>query len=347
MLNKNTHSPIDPNKWGKTWRRNELNINSNGGTEVLVEGILTRLNPEYLDHIQLIPSRVRELYDDRIRIYHIHDLPNDTETKHMADLNSRSRFHKIVYCGSWQMNAYHMMYGIPHTHQFATIDTAIVPFPEINKPDPKEQIRLVYTSTPQRGLSILVPVFEELCKKYDNIVLDVFSSFAIYGWGDADKQFEELFNKCKNHPKINYHGYATNKVVREYVAEAHIHAYPSIWMECNSKSLIEAMSAGCICVHPNYAGLTDTSGGITIQYQWDQDPNKHAGTFYNTLEGTINQLLNSDVTGYINLVKAYADSRYNWDRISSQWNGMIGSLIEEYKGKSRSSSAPKFTYRTS
>lgn len=339
-------SDIDPNKWGKTWERNEQNMNSNGGSERMMEGMLSRLDPKYLDKFQFIPSRVRQLHDDRIRVYWLHDLPLDSETKHLQDSNSRNRFHKIVYCGQWQMNAYHMLLGMPQTNQFCVIDTATTPFPAINKSDPKEELRLIYTSTPQRGLELLIPVFEELCKKYDNIVLDVFSSYKIYGWADGDEKFKDLFDRCKKHPKINYHGFASNDVVREYVAKAHIFAYPSIWMECNSQSLVEAMSAGCVCVHPNFAGLVDTSGGITLQYQWDQDKNVHANMFYAVLDDTIQKLRAADMMPYLQFQKTYADFRFNWDRVSNQWNALCESLVQEYDGKDLSVPSAKFTYRT-
>lgn len=328
------------------WERNELNSKSMGGTEQMMEGVLSRLNPEYHEKFQIIPSRVRTLYDDRIRIYWLHDLPWDPETKHLQDENSRNRFHKIVYCGQWQMNMYQTMLNIPQNQKSCVIDTAINPFPAIKKEDPNKEIRLIYTSTPQRGLNILVPVFEKLCEKYDNIVLDVFSSYKIYGWGDADKQFEDLFDRCRKHPKINYHGFAPNETVREHVAEAHIFAYPSIWPECNSRSLIEAMSAGAVCVHPNYAGLADTSGSITLQYHWDQDVNVHANMFYAVLDDTIQKMRETDMTPYLQFQKTYADYRYNWDRIGNQWNALCAALLNEYEDADLSIPAPKFTYRT-
>lgn len=327
------------------WERNEQNANSQGGTEKMMEGVIARLKPEYLDKFQIIPSRVRKLYDDRIRIYWLHDLPWDPETKHLEDENSRNRFHKTVYCGQWQMNAYQSMLNIPHNQKTCVIDTAIDPFPAISKGDPNEEIRLIYTSTPQRGLQLLVPVFEELCKKYDNIVLDVFSSYKIYGWADGDRRFEDLFERCRKHPKINYHGFATNDVVREHVAKAHIFAYPSIWPECNSRSLIEAMSAGAVCIHPNYAGLSDTSGSITVQYHWDMDMNVHANMFYAVLDDTIQRMKETDMMPYLQFQKTYADYRYNWDRIGNQWNALCASLVNEYDGKDLSIPAPKFIYR--
>lgn len=313
------------------WQRNELNQNSQGGTEVMVEGMLSRVNPELLKDFQIIPSRVRELRDDKIRIYWLHDLPGDPETKHLAEPSSRSRFHKIVYCGNWQMAQYQAYLGVPHDQNTAMIETAIDPIQYVEKS--KDEIRLVYTSTPQRGLELLVPVFEALAQKYDNIVLDVFSSFKIYGWPDADTQFESLFERCRNHPKINYHGFAPNAVVREHVQRAHIFAYPSIWPECNSKSLIEAMSAGAMCVHPNYAGLADTAGGLTSMYNWDHDKNIHANMFYQLLDHAISIVNLEQTQNYLKFVKSYADTRFNWSKIATQWEGMLLGLQDQHKDK--------------
>lgn len=340
---------INPTKWGKTWERNEVNMNSNGGSERMMEGILSRLNPKYLDKFQFIPSRVRNLYDDRLRVLHVHDLPWDPETSHLKDPNSRNKFHKIVFCGQWQMNMFVNALNIPQDQKICVIDNAIEPFKieEIKKTDPKEEIRLIYLSTPQRGLSILIPVFEKLCEIHDNIVLDVFSSFKIYGWSESDKQFEQLFDRCRNHPKINYHGAVPNSVVREYIAKAHIYAYPSIWMECNSLALIEAMSAKCVCVHPNLAGLSDTSGSITVQYNWDSNNSIHANLFYAVLNDVINGLKKDNMNSYLQLQKAYADYRYNWNKVSNEWNALCNSLVSQYEGKDLSVSQEKFTYRTS
>ena len=324
-----TTEPVTPVY--KPWERNELNANSQGGTEKMVEGLLSRVDPELLSNFQIIPSRVRELREDKIRIYWLHDLPGDPETNHLKDSLSRDRFHKIVYCGNWQMDQYQSQLRIPHDQKTCVLETAIEPITFV--PKSKDEIRLIYTSTPQRGLEILVPVFEELAKHHDNIVLDVFSSYKIYGWEDADKRFEPLYERCRQHPKINYHGFAPNEVVREYVQRAHILAYPSIWLECNSKSLIEAMSAGAMCVHPNYGGLVDTSGGLTTMYHWDNTVNNHANLFYSMLSQAV-QIVNTESTqNYLQFVKQYADARYNWNKISAQWTGMLNYLAKDYAGK--------------
>lgn len=323
---------------------NEISKNSKGGTELMRMGLEERLPADLLEDFQIICSRVRQIEEDKIRVYWLHDLPEDPETNHLKNKSSRDRFHKMVFCGNWQYTRYRDFLNVPHDDSCIVLETAIDPIMFESKP--KEDIRLAYTSTPQRGLELLVPVFVELCKKHDNIVLDVFSSFNIYGWADSDKQFEKTFDICRNHPKINYHGAQPNEVVRESLKKSHILAYPSIWQECNSRSVIEAMSAGMLCVHPNCGGLADTAGGVNFMYQWDTDQNKHANVFYRALNNAIEIVHTEDIQNYLRLVKMYADSRYNWIKVAAQWEDLLRHLRLQYPTvASRKAMGPMFHYK--
>jgi UDP-glucose:(glucosyl)LPS alpha-1,2-glucosyltransferase len=324
---------------------NEISIKSNGGTEQTKRMVAAHLPAGSLDDFQIICSRVRKIEEDKIRVYWLHDTPQDPETNHLKNASSRDRFHKLVFCGHWQWNQYMQVLGVPASDKIAVIDTPIIPIEPFVKST--DEIRLIYTSTPQRGLALLVPVFIELAKKYPNIKLDVFSSFSIYGWDQADEQYRELFNVCRSHPQINYHGTQPNEVVREHLQRAHIFAYPSIWQECNSRALIEAMSAGCLCIHPNLAGLSDTSGNITSMYQFIDDPNKHANYFYNILEQSIQTIHDEHTRNYLRFVKTYADIRFNINNIAQQWTGLLQNLKMQYPTvESRALPKPTWNYRT-
>lgn len=306
------------------FEENEISAKSMGGTEMVKRGLAERLPEGLADDFQIICSRVRELEEDKIRVYWLHDLPEDPETNHLKKESSRERFHKLVFCGHWQYNQYVTKLEIPQDDRCVVIETPIQPIPLVEKP--KDTINLIYTSTPQRGLELLYPVFEKLCEKHNNIKLHVFSSYKIYGWDEADERYKELFDKLDNHPHIINHGFKSNDQVREQLQQSHIFAYPSIWSECNSRSLIEAMSAGLMCVHPNLAGLSDTSGGLTFQYQFDQNVNKHANKFYHALDHAIDVIKDEEMNNYLKFVKMYADSRYDWKKIVGQWEDTLNAL---------------------
>lgn len=326
------------------FEENEISINSHGGTELVKRGLAKLLPQEKVDQFQVISSRVRELEEDKIRVYWLHDLAGDPELSHLKESTSRDRFHRIVFCSNWQYQQFQNYLGVPLDQHSIVIENPVEPIPMIEKPT--DVINLVYHSTPQRGLDILVPVFEELAKEHKHIHLHVFSSFLIYGWEERDKQYENLYERIRQHPQMTYHGFASNDVVREQLQKSHIHAFPSTWPETHCRCLVEAMSAGMLCVHPNFAALPDTAGGLTFMYQGDSDPNKHAQVFFHSLNHAINIVRNDDLQDYLKFTKAYADSRFNYTKIASQWDDMMSNLLQMYPdAESRKLPGAMFVYR--
>lgn len=308
--------------------KNEVDINAMGGTELMKYGLFERLNPELLEHFQIIPSRVRELKDDKLKVLWLHDLPMDPESQHLKD-GGWKKFDKIVYVSEWQKELYQNIHQIPPSIG-VVLKNAIVPFEAHEKPDPAEEIRIIYHTTPHRGLELLVPVFESLCTVYDNIHLDVFSSFKAYGWEERDKPYKELFDRCESHPKITYHGYQPNEVVREHLKQAHIFAYPSIWLETSCIAMMEAMSAGCMCVHPNLGALPETTSNWTYMYGFNEDPQAHANIFGANLTETIEIFKDPErydlVKRRLAMQKQYVDTFYDWDIRKIQWTHLLNAV---------------------
>lgn len=311
-----------------TIERNEVDAVAMGGTELMGAGLEKYLDKKELERWQIIRSRVRELDPDRQQILWLHDLPGDPESAHLADPASRARFKKIVMVSDWQMQQYNNFLGVPYS-DCAVMRNAIEPFSaDVLKKLPGEKIKIIYHPTPHRGLEILVPVFERLCEWHEDLQLDVFSSFGIYGWAERDAQYAEVIQRCKDHPNINYHGSQPNEVVRVALAEADIFAYPSIWQETSCICAIEAMSSATLVVTPNLAALPETTAGYAMMYQYNEDQQKHANTFLQVLDNAISMIRNQS-TGLANHLagtKAYADSMYSWSNRAKQWRALLGSL---------------------
>lgn len=315
---------------------NESNKDANGGTEITTRQLFDLLEPAELDGVQIITSRVRTLDPDKLRIYHLHDLPNDPEAAHLRNQYSRDRFDRLVFVSNWQYQQFRNELQLPYSAHSRVIENGVEPLAFGEQADPRTHpIRLIYTPTPHRGLEILVPVFEHLCTVFDNIELDVYSSFALYGWQERDAQFQSVFDRCRNHPKIRYHGAVDQATVRRAYREAHIFAYPSIWPETSCRCLIEAMMAGCICAHPNFAALTDTGSGMTDWYDGDANPEVHARRFAEHLAQIIHALQTSDIwtsSGLLQrrqLAHTIATSRFGWPTVIRKWKSLIAELKSE------------------
>ncbi len=306
---------------------NELAQNAKGGTELMQEALYKNLPADLLEYFQIIPSRVREVDDSKIKIYWLHDLPGDPESEHLK-AGGWNRFDKLVFVSNWQMQAYQKYYGLPW-YKCVVLHNAIDPIPYVEKP--KDKIKLIYHTTPHRGLNILVPVFDALCKEFDNIELDVYSSFKIYGWEQRDEPYQELFNFCKAHPKINYHGSVPNSEIRTALQQAHIYAYPNTWQETSCISLLEAMSAGLFCVHPNYGALYETAANWTWMYQWQDTQRDHSKMFYELTSNAIRMYNHEDTSKTLQAQKAYIDAFYGWQNRKNQWQNLLVSMLQDHK----------------
>lgn len=332
------------------FEENEISVNANGGTEIAKRKLSEIIDPELLDNFQIVSSRIRDIDESKIRVFWAHDLPEDPESKKFQSQEFQNNFHKYVFISDWQYQRYQLIHGVPYDNKSIVLESGITPAPDnvIDLKPNDGKIRITYTSTPQRGLEILVPVFDKLAETNPDIHLDVFSSFTIYGWDKADEQYEQLYNQIRNHPQMTYHGFVPNQDLKDYLNTADIFAYPSIWLETSCRAMLEAMSAGLVCVHPNFGALPETSGGLNIMYQGDfNDKGAHANALATHLNAALTFVRKNDHLPMLKFNKIFADSRYNIDRIKNQWELMLRDLLRQYPDTaSRAKQKNQFVYRT-
>ena len=300
---------------------------ANGGTEMMRNQLYSRVDPDLLDKFQIICSRVRWIDPKKPTILWCHDTWDDPESQHLKEEERRARFEKFVFVSNYQLSTYNMALQVPYAQSFV-MQNAIEPIELKDKN--KDQIKLIYHTTPHRVLNVAVASIMELAKNYcDKIHFYVFSSFQAYVLKERDKEFEDLFNNIKEHPQMTYHGYQPNEKVREALQEAHIFAYPSIWPETSCIAAIEAMSAGCQIVCPNYAALPETTANFATMYQWSEDIQFHANVFANMLNAAIQNHYDENTQRKLLYQKNYTDNFYNWDLRANQWTGFLQGLSNQ------------------
>ena len=310
-------------------------VKGKGGTEMMLEKMLELVPKELTDQVNIICSRVRDenLSKDKPNILWLHDTWDDPETQHLREESSLKRFDKLVFVSNYQFQTYHLAHQIPYSKS-VVLKNAIVPFDKIKK-SKRGKLKLIYHTTPHRGLELLVPIFETLWNDQwkDKIQLDVFSSFSMYGWPQKDEPFQAIIDRCKEHEGINYHGAVDNKIVRKALEKAHIFAYPNIWPETSCISAMEAISAGCSIVCPNHAALPETTANFAVQYQYNEDPQKHANYHVGLLNFLLENYWDENHQAKLDIMKLYADQFYDWDNRASEWQGVIQSVLQNAKSK--------------
>lgn len=273
----------------------ELSKNSNGGTEMMRTRLINNVDKELLANYAIHLSRPRDMYDDVKNIFWCHDLMEDPENNILLD-GGWKKFDHFVFVSAWQRDQYILRFGIPYSK------CSIIPNAVEKRYDAEEKntetIRFIYHTTPHRGLELVYPIFDALSLDYDNIHLDVYSSFAIYGWANRDEPYNELFKKIHEHPKMTYHGSVPNEEIIAALEKSHIFLYPNIWKETSCIALIEAIRSGLICIHPNYGALPETAANATIMYDYHEDPATHANIAYGIARGVLEHQQNDP--GFIN-----------------------------------------------
>jgi len=294
-----------------------------GGTEQMRARLLKNADPQLLSGVAVHLSRVRKIYDDVPNVFWAHDTAEDPENK-VLEQGCWNKFDRFVFVSHWQKATYQERFGISDEKSIV-IENAIEPAKDTLKSDDK--IRLIYHTTPHRGLAILVPVFEALMKRPElknKIHLDVFSSFEIYGWKQRDERYAALFQRLNDHPNATYHGTQPNSVVRDYLSRAHYFPYPCIWKETSCIALIEAIEHKVLAIHPDYGALGETAGNNTMMYGWLENPQEHAERFYTVLIATLNQ--NAQKDRIINNRLITSNRNHNIASFTAKWNNLLKEL---------------------
>lgn len=122
--------------------------------------------------------------------------------------------------------------------------------------------RLVYTSTPFRGLTVLLGVFPRIRDMFPGITLDVFSSLAVYQVAAKDDPFAQLAQYVRDMPGVNLRGSIPQRELARELARADILAYPSVFAETGCIAAMEAVAAGLDVVSSNLGALPEATMGF-------------------------------------------------------------------------------------
>jgi len=307
----------------------EQSKNSIGGTEMMRRRVLDNVDSELLGNVAIHFSRPREIPDDvALNILYCHDLAEDPENK-ILEGSGYNQFDHFVFVTQWQRDQYIAMYNIPYSMCSVIPNAVEKNFTPPETPAHEGKIKFIYHTTPHRGLELLYPVFDALSKEYPNIHLDVYSSFAIYGWAQRDEPYVDLFTRIHEHPAMTYHGSVPNAQVIKALENADVFLYPNIWKETSCIALIEAIKCGVLCIHPNYGALTETSGGATITYDYTEEVQDHANLAYTVAKQVI-QTQNADnefLKKFTTSDRAFL-TRNTINIFQNSWNKLIRDLNE-------------------
>jgi glycosyltransferase involved in cell wall biosynthesis len=229
-----------------------------GGTEILLEKLASYVDRRLLARVNLITSRtgMENLRSDLPNVLWHHLYTDQDNSSGFANSEFIDALDRIVFVSNWQMEEFISKFSIPRSRCTVLLN-AIDTIDWVEKPR-KEKLKLLYTSTPWRGLEVLLDSYTMMGRS--DVELDVYSSTVIYGTSFMPRGYDWLFNRCRQTPGVNYRGYVANKAVVRACSGSHILAYPSIFRETSCLSAIEAGAAGLKIVTTDLGALSETCG---------------------------------------------------------------------------------------
>lgn len=286
-----------------------------GGTEILYKSLTSKID---LSDVNLMTSvcDYNLLSNNKPNLLWLHLSYDQENVQLLKDENFVKRLSGIIFVSHWQYEKFRSIFPI-HLTKTYIIENWIEPIEIIEKP---KRIKLIYTSTPWRGLEILVEVLKRMNRT--DIDVEVYSGSSIYGqdfYSQTHNQFVPLYKELTN-LGVTHFEYAENNVVKKALQSAHIMSYPNIFEETSCLSVIEAMTAGCRVVTSSLGALPETTKGFANLVTFG---NNYIEKYTEALEREIDNFWNDDTQEILNEQISFFRKHYSWKLREAKWQFVL------------------------
>ena len=288
-----------------------------GGTEYMAKGWLERISddmPKVKNYLALVAPGINPpIYDffnsGKQILFWMHNDPSQygaDEQRFLSTPQFAEKLKYIIVPSEYAKARVIAKTTIPESKVYV-IPNAIESLNfEPGKFNNPKKIKIINTSNAERGLDVLINAVGLLDPKEFDFELDVFSRF-----NPAEHQ------GFSPDPRINFYGFSYKPTVVKHYEAAHIHAYPSTYLETFCISQVEAMSAGLLCVTSDRGALPEVSSGFTNIYEYSNDPIEHAKVFAKHITSAIDTIKSGKWNPQEQI--DYINNKYSWSAVKQQW----------------------------
>lgn len=247
----------------------------------------------------------------------------------LADPAVRNAYDAFALVSQWQRDRYIEVYRID-PRKSHVLRNAIGPaFENLfsngdvlrHKSDPPI---LAYTSTPFRGLDVLLEVFPRIRSAAPATRLRIYSSMQVYQVSaekDAAK-YGQLYEKCRSTPGVEYIGSLPQPELAKALSQASVLAYPNHFAETSCIAVMEALASGCKVVTSSFGALPETTGGFGTLIPKDQSyRDRFVQATIDVLESFTAQpeAINAALTKQV----AWINQECNWRKRACEWQTFL------------------------
>jgi glycosyltransferase involved in cell wall biosynthesis len=253
---------------------------------------------------------------------HAHDQPSVQNLKHPEE---REAWTALAMVSEWQAREYQRHFGVAPAATVVMRNAVSPAFLDTQPATPwfasGAPPVLSYTSTPFRGLDVLLMAFPAIRERVADVQLRVFSSMAVYQMSGAADRFEVLYSLCRALPAARYEGSVPQRDLARETAGIAALAYPCTFAETSCIAVMEAMAQGAAIVTTDLGALAETTQGFATLLPLAGDRVDFAGNFAAAVSASLLAQRNDPQAAAARRDEQirFARSRYTWTARAREW----------------------------
>jgi len=122
----------------------------------------------------------------------------------------------------------------------------------------KEPFTCVYSSTPYRGLDVLIDIWPKIKKAVPEAKLKIFSSMKVYNIGRDKDDYLELYDEIQKLDGVSYYGSVKQDLLAKELQSCSLYLYPCTYEETFFIGGLEAIYARCPIISNKLGAIPET-----------------------------------------------------------------------------------------
>jgi glycosyltransferase involved in cell wall biosynthesis len=266
---------------------------------------------------------------------HAVDQPGVQGLRERSEVGAYDRF---VFVSQWQAAGFAAVFGVPR-ERMAILPNAMAPAFE-NMYPVKASITasksippvLAYTSTPFRGLALLLDAFPRIREAVPGVRLRVYSSMKVYQTPahEDEANYGVLYDRCRRTEGVEYVGSIGQAELARQMREVTFLAYPNTFPETFCIAALEALAAGCRVVTSRLGALPETTAGYAELLEFGSTEEDLVKRLVDAVVGQYRRMRERPEEAEVELRRQvdYVNRECIWAVRARQWGELLGRLCE-------------------
>ncbi|MCO6429338.1 MAG: glycosyltransferase family 4 protein [Deltaproteobacteria bacterium] len=268
-------------------------------------------------------------FQSKLRLFWTGDSYDLAQNIGIGDARVINKIDHLLCVSNWHAHTLSSHSGFPAEKIYILRNGLHLPYFEGS--ETRLRKRLIYSSTPYRGLNLLKDIYSDLVKNHSDLELHVFSGYQVYSQNEKNdfhpklvREFEALSREMSQLPGCVMHGNVIQKALAREMMRSSILAYPNTFEETSCITAMEAQAAGCVVVTSELGALPETVGDRGVIVKGKPGSPEYMQEF----KSQLNRLLTDDgAWNALSSASLAAAKQFSWKAIAEEFIKFIGHKV--------------------